>query len=88
MIVKNIWNALPDIFEVPSISNEEHSISNKKTSFQMEDLVLPSKNSVFQIKIFLLGFSCIEFKILGIPSEISEITSIASASVDSYAYAG
>ena len=67
----------------------------------MEDLVLPSKNSVFQIKIFLLGFSCIEFKILGIPSEISEITSIskqvlsgpyvyslASASVDSYAYAG
>ena len=53
MIVKNIWNALPDIFEVPSISNEEHSISNKKTSFQMEDLVRPSKNSVFQIKIFL-----------------------------------
>lgn len=54
-------------FKIPSISNEKLNISNKESSISIENLVFRSKNLVFQIEKFeILGFSPIEFEILGI----------------------
>ena len=59
----------------PSISNEKLSISNEKLSISIANLGFWSKSPVFQIKIFeILGFSHVEFEILGIFSEIPSIS--------------
>ena len=62
-----VWD-MPHTFEKPSISNEKPSIS-------IENLAFRSKYLVFQIRNFeILGFSHLEFQILGISIEIASIS--------------
>ena len=70
------------ISEIPSISNKKRITSNKKPSISIkipniliERLGFQLKYQVFRIKNFkILGFSRLEFEILGILSETPNIS--------------
>ena len=66
---------LSHIFEISSISNEKPSISREMASISTKNLGFQSKCEVFRIRNFeILGFSHLEFEILGISSEIPSIS--------------
>ena len=70
-----LWNTMSHISETPSISNVKPSLSIKIPSTLIENLGFRSKYLVFRIKNFeILGFSHLEFEILGISSEIPSIS--------------
>ena len=63
------------IFEIPSISNEKPSVSIEIPSIWIENLGFRSKYEVFRFRNFeILGFSHLEFEILGISSEILSVS--------------
>ena len=66
---------LSHIFGLPSISSEKPSISIEMPSISIENLGFRSKYWVFRFRNFeILGFSHLEFEILGISSEIPSIS--------------
>ena len=66
---------LSHIFEITTISNEKPSISIEIPSISIKNLGFRSKYQVFRIRNFeILGFSHLEFEILGISSEIPSIS--------------
>ena len=69
------WIGLSHIFEIPSISNEKHSISFEIPSISIENLAFRSKYYVFGIKYFeILSFSHLVFEIQGISSKLPGIS--------------